>query len=98
MDAEHPAVDDRAEGEVVEDLAAVAPDVGRAVFARALVVEAVDLRTTKGQGVSVSASREGKGRLGGERLASPHGPPAIKRPKSGARKVQVWIRAELRRV
>ena len=41
--AEDAAVDDGAEGEVVEDLAAPAPDVGGAVLALALVVEAVDL-------------------------------------------------------
>ena len=36
------AEDEGAEGEVVEDFAAIAPDVGGAVFADALVVEAVD--------------------------------------------------------
>lgn len=44
MDAEDTAVDDSSEGEVVEDLAAVAPDVRGAVLALALVEEAVHLR------------------------------------------------------
>lgn len=44
MDAKDTSVDDGAEGEVVEDLAAPAPDVGRAVLALALVVEPVHLR------------------------------------------------------
>ena len=44
MDAKDTAVDDGAEGEVIEHLAAPAPDVGRAVLALALVVEAVHLR------------------------------------------------------
>ena len=43
MDAEDLAVDDGAEGEVVKDVAAVAPDVCAPVLALALVVEAVDL-------------------------------------------------------
>lgn len=48
MHAEHPAVDDRAEREVVEDLAAPAPDVAAAVLALAFVVEAVHLRDLAG--------------------------------------------------
>lgn len=44
MDAEYPAVDNRAEGEVVEDLAAPSPHVARAVLPLALVVEPVHLR------------------------------------------------------
>ena len=43
VDTKDTAVDDSAEGKVVEDLAAPAPDVGGAVLALALVVEAVDL-------------------------------------------------------
>ena len=43
MDTKDAAVDDGAEGEVVKDLAAPAPDVAAAVLALALVVEAVDL-------------------------------------------------------
>jgi hypothetical protein len=43
VDAEDLAVDDGAEGEVVKDVAAVAPDVCAPVLALALVVEAVDL-------------------------------------------------------
>jgi hypothetical protein len=43
VDAEDLAVDDSAEGEVVKDVAAVAPDVCAPVLALALVVEAVDL-------------------------------------------------------
>lgn len=42
--AEDTPVDDSSEGEVVEDLAAVAPDVRGAVLALALVEEAVHLR------------------------------------------------------
>lgn len=44
MHAKDTAVDDSSEGEVVEDLAAVAPDVRGAVLALALVEEAVHLR------------------------------------------------------
>ena len=43
MDAENFVVDDGGKGQVVEDFGAVAPDVDRAVFAEALVVESVDL-------------------------------------------------------
>lgn len=43
MDAENFVVNDGSEGKVVEDFGAVAPDVDRAVFAEALVVESVDL-------------------------------------------------------
>ena len=48
MDAENFVVDDGGEGQVVEDFGAVAPDVDRAVFAEALVVESVDLRDLAG--------------------------------------------------
>jgi len=44
MHTEHASVDNGAEREVVEDLAAVAPDVRGAVLALAFVVEAVHLR------------------------------------------------------
>lgn len=44
MHAENTPIDDSSEGEVVEDLAAVAPDVRGAVLALALVEEAVHLR------------------------------------------------------
>lgn len=44
MHAKDTPVDDSSEGEVVEDLAAVAPDVRGAVLALALVEEAVHLR------------------------------------------------------
>lgn len=43
MYAKHPPIHDRAQVEVVEHLAAVAPHAGRAVLAHALVVEAVHL-------------------------------------------------------
>mmetsp|Transcript_3560 Transcript_3560/g.6810 ORF Transcript_3560/g.6810 Transcript_3560/m.6810 type:complete len:278 (+) Transcript_3560:505-1338(+) len=42
--AENLVLDERREGEIVENLGAVAPDVDRAVLAQALVVKAVDLR------------------------------------------------------
>jgi len=41
--AKDSAVDDGGEGEVVEDLAAVSPDVRRPILAHALVVKAIDL-------------------------------------------------------
>lgn len=59
MHAEHPSVDDRAQREVVKDLAAPPPDVRAAVLALAFVVEAVDL----GEG---SLARNWGGRQGGE--------------------------------
>ena len=43
MHAKDAAVDDGAEGEIVEDLAAPAPDIAAAVLALTLVIEAVDL-------------------------------------------------------
>ena len=43
MDAENFVVDDGSKGKVVKHFRAVAPDVDRAIFAEALVVEAVDL-------------------------------------------------------
>ncbi len=44
MHAEDAIVDDGGQGEVVEDISAVTPDVEGAVLPEALVVEAVDLR------------------------------------------------------
>ncbi|GIX63446.1 SET domain-containing protein-lysine N-methyltransferase [Babesia caballi] len=44
VDAKVPVVDQRADGEVVEDLGAVAPHVDAAILPHALVVEAVHLR------------------------------------------------------
>lgn len=44
MDAEDAVVDDGGEGEVVEDVGAVPPDVERAVLPQALIIEPVDLR------------------------------------------------------
>ena len=43
MDAEYFVVDNGCEGEEVEDVGAVAPDVSGAVLAEALVVKSVDL-------------------------------------------------------
>lgn len=43
MEAEDLAVDQGRKGEVVEQVGEVLPDIGIAVFAQALVVEAVDL-------------------------------------------------------
>jgi hypothetical protein len=44
VNAEDAAVNERAEREVVEDLAAPAPDVRRAELAHALIIKAVHLR------------------------------------------------------
>ena len=52
MHAEDPTVDDRTEREIVEHLAAPAPDVGGAVLALAFVVEAIDLGDLAGFVVS----------------------------------------------
>lgn len=43
MDTEEIVIDYRCQGEIVEDVGAVSPDVERAVFSEALVVEAIDL-------------------------------------------------------
>ena len=48
MEAEDLVVDQRGEGEVVEEVGEVFPHVGVAVLAQALVVEAVDLRDLAG--------------------------------------------------
>ena len=44
MDAEDLLLDDSADGEVIEDVSAVAPDIHGTVLAKAFVVETVDLR------------------------------------------------------
>ena len=44
MHTEYLVVDDGRQGEVVKDVAAVAPDIDRPVLAQALVVEPVHLR------------------------------------------------------
>lgn len=44
MNTEHPAVNDRAEREVIKHFAAPAPDIAASVLALAFVVEPVHLR------------------------------------------------------
>lgn len=56
MHAEDLIIDDCSDGEVVEDFGEGTPDVERAVFADALIVEAVDLRDESGL---VVASEQG---------------------------------------
>ena len=48
MDAEDLLLDDSADGEVIEDVSAVAPDIHGTVLAEALVVETVDLGNLAG--------------------------------------------------
>ena len=52
MNAEDFVVNYRGEGQVVEDLSAVPPDVNRSVFSEAFVVKAIDLSDLSGLVVS----------------------------------------------
>ena len=69
MHAQRFAVDEGADVEVVEDLDAVPPRIGIAVFTLALVVETVDLGGGKGGGGRPQGRGEQKGREDGLGLA-----------------------------
>ena len=56
VEAEDLPVDERREGQVVEEVGEVLPHVGVAVLAQALVVEAVDLRDLPGLVVAAEDS------------------------------------------